>query len=150
MLFLSLSHHVFRISDNLADGGEFAQSKQQKLIHDVLAMVWCDWFGRNQVGEWGMLPPPPSDFTLFFSGSSDAIISPPWLGCSSLQSRTMEIDNWFYSTTNCDGRSHLQAGGWQQRRGHSHRWRGVITIILIVADIFTFWWQHWQSVNYRL
>jgi hypothetical protein len=49
MLFLSLSHHVFRISDNLADGGSFrrrwwhlAQSKQQKLIHDVLAMVWCD------------------------------------------------------------------------------------------------------------
>ena len=66
------------------------------------------------------------------------------------QSRTMEIDNLFYSTTICDGWSHLRAGGWQQRRGHSHRWRGIISIIMIVANVITFWWQRWRSVNCRL
>ena len=124
------------------------QSKRWKSIHDVLALVGCDRIGRNWVGEWGMSPPPPSGF-LYFPAAAQwryNIATLAWM----FQSRTMKIDNWFYSTTICDGRSHLRAGGWRQRRGHSHRWRGVISIIMIVVNIITFWWQRWRSMNCRL
>jgi len=108
--------------------------------------VWSDWSKLS--GGVRMSPPPPSGF-LYFPVAAQwryNIATLAWM----FQSRTMEIDNWFYSTTICDGRSHLRAWGWRQRRGHSHRWRGIISIIMIVANIITFWWQRWRSVNCRL
>jgi len=110
------------------------QSKQWKSIHDVLAVVvGCDRrIGRNWVGEWGMSPPPPSGFIYFPAAAQWRynIATLAWM----FQSRTMEIDNWFYSTTNCDGRTHLRAERWRQRHGHSHRWRGIIRRILLHFD----------------
>ena len=155
MFFISLSHHGLPnlrqscrprlISPPLAASCPKQAMKIDPWCHSG-GQVWPDWSKLS--GGGGMSPPPPSGF-LYFPAASQwryNIATLAWM----FQSRTMEIDNWFYSTTNCDGRSHLQAGGWRQRRGHSHRWRGIITIIMIVADIITFWWQRWRSVNYRL
>ena len=46
--------------------------------------------------------------------------------------------------------SFANRGGWQQRCGHSHSWRRIFSIIMIVANIIMFWWQRWHSVNCRL
>jgi len=72
---------------------------------------------RNRVGEWGMSPPPPSDFTLFSSGSSDAIISPPWLGCSSLELWKSRI-GFTVQQIALVGLI-CEEGGWWRRQGHS-------------------------------
>ena len=49
------------------------------------------------------------------------------------QSRTMEIENWFYSTMNCVGQSHLRGGGgwWHDK---DIVIGGGIRTIMIVAN----------------
>jgi len=56
-----------------------------------------------------MLLPPPSCLTIFHGSSGDAIITPPWLGCSSLV-RTMDINKEYHITPNGFVQSQISRG----------------------------------------
>ena len=78
-----------------------------------------------------MSPPPPVVSFIFQRQRSDAIISPPWLGCSSIERWKSRID--FIVQRIAMVGLICEEGGHE----HSQRW-GIIRIIMIVANIISF------------